>query len=121
MEIVFCDKKDNKLIHNQMAWNPEIQIAIYKVSTLVANAFKVGCDQIYNYTNTYRALSNGNKNEIHDYIKSKKGRIIAIDENFERVMQDEGLEDALGRVQIIKIDFTITTTTNGKNCEPCLC
>jgi len=121
MEIVFCEKKNNMLVHDEQGWNPETEIAIYKVGTQPIPTFKIGCEQIYNYVTTYRVLSVGNNNLIHDYIKNIKGKITAFDDNFETVMRDEGLENALGNTQIIKIEFTTTIATNGKNCNPCEC
>ena len=121
MEIVICEKKNNILVHDEKAWNPEQEIAIYKVGTQIVPTFRIGCNQIYNYITTFRVLSVGNNNIIHDYINNTKGKIVAFDDSFETVMRDEGLEQILGTTQIIKIDFTTTVTTNGKNCEPCNC
>lgn len=121
MEIVLCEKKDGKLVHDEKGFNPEIEIAVYKVGTQIVPTFRIGRNQIYNYITTYRVLSTGNNNLIHDYIKTLKGKIVAFDDNFETVMRDEGLQEALGNAQIIKIDFTTTVTTNGKNCKPCAC
>lgn len=121
MEIVFCEKKNNILVHDEMAWNPETEIAVYKIGTQIVPTFRIGCTQIYNYITTFRVLSVGNNNIIHDYIKGLKGKITAFDDNFETVMREESLENALGLTQIIKIDFTTTTATNGKNCLPCDC
>lgn len=121
MEIVFFERKNNILVSNERAWNPEQEIAVYKVETKVSNAFKIGCSQIYDYVTTYRVLSVGNRNEIQIYIKGMKGKITAFDDNFETVMRNEGLENILGLTQIIQIDFTTTVKTNGKDCRPCEC
>ncbi len=121
MEIVFCQKKDGKLVHDQQGWNPEHEIAVYEVSNVFNPIFKLGCTQIYNKVTSYKILTTENNDDVYNYISSLNGKITSIDNDFDKVMRDEQLENALGITQIIRINFTTTIATDGKNCEPCVC
>ena len=124
MEIIECIIKDGMIIHkdNDAAINFEKEIALIKTAQEFEYAFSVSCQKIYNLTTSYKLLYPvGDYNTAWDYIKTAKGMITSISDDFDTVMNEEGLSEALGNVRINRIEFEIKTQTNGRNCEPCKC
>lgn len=125
MEIVECIKKNDWYIHrlDDSALNLEREIALIKSEPdKFELAYRLGCDRVYNKTEFWKMLYNcSDYNEAWEYIKDNKGTISEVNDNFDEVMKDEGLNMALGNVRVSRILFTIKTMTNGKDCGDCEC
>lgn len=125
MEVVNLINKNNVYVNdaNGMAWNPEREIGI--IQNGVADydyAFKVGCDKVYLITTTFKALFKDSwHNDTINYIKSLKGDIVSVDNDFDSVMKSENLDSIMGNVRINRIIFKIKTHGDGRDCEPCKC
>ena len=123
MDIVqFIPKNGVLVTDDDRAFNAEQEAALIKSTedTLVPK-FRYNCQIAYDKTEKWKILTSENSNDIYDYIDSVKGRITSKDDDFEKVMKEEGLTDLLGKVRIMRINFEIKTITNGKNCDPCVC
>lgn len=116
-------KKDGKLVDlHDRAWNPEIETAVYKSEPdNFELKFKAGCVPIYEKTQRYTVLTAKFDNEIIDHINDAGGRMTSKDDDFDRVMKDEGLQSILGAARVIKIVYEIKNLTNGMDCDPCVC
>ena len=124
MEIVECVLKNNMYIHklDDGALNFEKEIGLYEISNSFEFAYKVGCNKLYNKTTKYKLLyPDCNYNQAWEYVKSVQGMITSVEHNFDAVMKDENIQNALGNVRINRLNFDIKTLTNGKDCEPCAC
>lgn len=125
MDIRECIRKNELYVHktDDAAFNPEREIALIKDgSTPYEFAFRVGVSNLYNKTEVWKMLYPVDAyNEAWTYVKSVKGKITSVEDDFDAVMKDENLSGALGSVRINRINFEIKTLTNGKDCEPCEC
>lgn len=118
----FILKNGNLVTQDDRAFNAEGEAALVKINP--ANfelKFKAGCVPIYEKTQEYKLLTAKFDNDLIDYINGLSGTITAINEDFEQVMNDEGLQDLLGNARVIRINFTTKTLTNGMDCNPCDC
>ena len=125
MEIVECIRKNDWCVHrlDDGALNLEREIGLIKSeSDKYELAYRLGCDKIYNKTESWKMLYDcEHYNEAWQHISDNKGTIVEVNDNFDEVMKDEKIEMALGNVRISRILFTIKTMTNGKDCGDCEC
>jgi len=122
--IVQCVKKNDMYVHllDDMAFDPEREIALIETDRTFDFAFSIGCDRIYTQTQKFKMLyAERMYNEALAYVSDNNGMLSSVDIDFDTVMKDENLNAALGNVRINRLNFTLKKTTNGKNCEPCTC
>jgi hypothetical protein len=122
--IVECIKKNDMYVHrlDDMAFDAEREIALIETERSFDYAFSIGCDRIYTQTQKFKMLyAEGFYNKAWTYINEIKGMLDSIEVDFDKVMNDEGLQGALGSVRINRLTFTVKRTTNGKNCDVCVC
>lgn len=123
MEVVeFLNKNGALVSRDDRAWNPEQEAAqVMDGAATFTEKFRTKCDPVYEKVQRWKLLTAKYDNEIHDYLKTVKARLINHDTDFERVMREEGLADLLGKTRIERIIFETKEYTNGRDCEPCEC
>lgn len=103
------------------AFNAECDIAIVKQSVNYEKKIRIGCEWLYNEVITYKALSTKFDNIFYDYLIEINGELLSKDEDFDSIMNNENLKEALGNVRIQKIIFQTKKVVNARDCEPCDC
>ena len=124
MEIVECIIKKDMYIHklDDGALNFEKEIGLIEISNAFEFAFSVGCNRLYYKTTKYKLLyPDCNYNDAWNYVKSVHGLITSVETNFDAIMNDENIQNALGNVRINRLNFDHKILTNGKNCDSCIC
>lgn len=123
MDITTFISKNGVLVsEDDRAFNPEQEAALVKDGSAdFAEKFRYGCNIAYDRVQKWKILTTEQDEDIDDYIRSVRGIVTEIDDNFEKVMKDEGMQDLLGKCRIIKISFETKTVTNGRNCDDCEC
>ena len=118
----FISKNGVLVSDDDRAFDAEIEAALIKDGAATfEEKFRFGCNIAYQKTQKYKVLTTKQDADIDEYIRSVRGIVTEIDDDFEKVMKDEGLQDLLGKCRIIKINFETKTTTNGRNCDDCEC
>ena len=122
MEIIEFKNINNVLVSdNEIAYNPEEHIAVVENGVSYEKSFRVGTYEIYNQKINYKILAPFYDNEVSNYILEKKGILLSIDYDFDKVMREEKIENVLGVTRIIRINFQIKNITNGIDCKICEC
>lgn len=125
MEIIEVVRKNNMYVgkRTDMAIDFETQIGLFVNGQSSFDFFqKVGCEKLYYMSTSYKLLYDERKyNEAWEKVKEMNGLLTSIESDYDTVMKDERLENALGNVRINRIIFQTKVVTNGKNCEPCEC
>lgn len=106
---------------NGLAFNPECHTAVIEISNTNEFLQKTSTANIYRTTYQNKILTKEFNNDISTYIKSLKAKILSIDNNFDFVMRDEKLENALGKVRLVKIIIEYKKITTDADCRVCVC
>ena len=107
--------------YNDEPFNPECHIAIIEDGITYDEKIKVGCEWLYDEVIRYKVLTKEITNDIYEYISYLGGRIISKDTDFDKVMREEKLQEALGNVRIIKLIFETKKVVNARDCRDCEC
>lgn len=109
---------------NEMAFNPECDVAIVMVSSSYTEIGKIKCDKLYNRITSYKMFFDEkleNSNDIVEHLKQFDLRTITRDYDHNRIMIEEGFSNALGSVRIIRINYQTIEKIIGNDCTVCEC